>query len=70
MRGDKPTPKQRMFAKAYIKNKFNATKSALEIYDTTTKQAHNLGHQVVNKPIVQKTIQAAQEKKILLIYSL
>lgn len=57
MQRTKPTPKQKAFAKAYIKNKFNARKTALEVYDTTEKQAHNLGHQVVNKPIVQKTIQ-------------
>ena len=57
MRGDKPTPKQRLFAKAYIKNKFNATKSALEIYDTTYKGAKRIGNNNLKIPIVIKTIQ-------------
>lgn len=58
-----PTFKQRKFAKAYIENNGNASKAALEAYDTFPAQAKTIGYQALQKPIVQKTIQELLDKK-------
>lgn len=56
MQRTKPTAKQKAFVKAYIKRKFNASAAASDVYDVKKDQSANLGHQVLNKPIVQQTI--------------
>lgn len=61
-KGDKPTFKQIKFAKAYIKNQGNASKSALEVYDVKRKDAKTVGYDTLHKPIVQKTIQELLNK--------
>lgn len=52
-----PTLKQRKFAKEYVKNGGNASKAALEVYDTKKSDSHVIGYQNLQKPVVQKTIQ-------------
>lgn len=51
-----PTLKQKLFAKAYVKYKGNASKAALEVYDTSKKNAKNTGYITLQKPVVQREI--------------
>lgn len=61
-KGDKPTLKQRKFAKKYIENGGNASKAIMEVYDVKQQNAKTLGYQNLQKPIVQKTIQELLNK--------
>lgn len=61
-KGDKPTLKQKKFAKAYVENGGNATQAALETYNTQAKQAKVIGYQNINKPVVKKTIEELLNK--------
>lgn len=51
-----PTLKQKLFAKAYVKNKGNGAKAARESYNVSQRNSHNLAFQVLQKPVVQKEI--------------
>lgn len=51
-----PTLKQKLFAAAYVKHKGNASKAALEVYDVKKEHSSNLGHQLIEKPVVQEEI--------------
>jgi hypothetical protein len=52
-----PTPKQRVFAEAYIKNKRNGTKAALEAYETKDpKVAGIIAVENLSKPSVKQAI--------------
>lgn len=62
-KGDKPTLKMRMFAKKYIEYKGNGAKAALEVYDTNKRDAKNVAHITLKKPIVQKEIKELLTKK-------
>lgn len=54
--GTETTIKEKLLVTSYIKNNFNGTKAALEVYDTTKENAGNLGAQVLNKPAVQQEL--------------
>lgn len=64
------TLKQKKFAKAYVENGGNASKAALEVYDTTKKDAHNLGHQVLKKEVVKQQIDKLLDKSGLSLETL
>ena len=54
----KPTPKQKQFVKEYIKNKFNGSKAALQVYDVKNKDsAKEIAHQNLQKEVVQNEVQ-------------
>src|SRR5574343_497531 len=53
----KPTMKQKAFAKAYVKNKFNGKKAVLEVYDVKEGNAKGLAHNTLKNPLVQNAIQ-------------
>lgn len=58
----KPSFKQQKFAKAYVKNKGNATQSALESYDTDYAGAHSIAMQNMKKPVVLEEINKILDK--------
>lgn len=57
-----PTLKQIKFAKEYVKNGGNASKAAYEVYNIKKKNAHTVGYQNINKPVVKRTIQEMLDK--------
>lgn len=62
MKPSKPSFKQKQFAKEYIKNKFNAQKAALQVYDVKPNLAKQLGHNTLKNPMVQNEIQKGLAK--------
>ena len=49
--------KAQQFAKSYLKNKCNGTKTALEVYDTESKNtAHAIASENLQKPTFQRAI--------------
>lgn len=60
----KATFKQKEFAKAYIKHRGNATKAALESYDTDYNNAKLIGHQNINKPAVIDEIENVRQSLV------
>lgn len=53
----KPSLKQEKFTEAFVKNGGNATKAALEVYDTHNKKdASNIGYQNLKKPHIQELV--------------
>jgi len=54
--------KQKQFARKYIQNKGDATKTALDVYDVKPKNAKQLGHQTVNHPFVQEELKKSLAK--------
>lgn len=54
--GTDPTPKEKRLVATYIKKNFNGAQAALEVYDTTKKNAGNLAAQVLNKPAVKEEL--------------
>lgn len=66
-----PTFKQKKFAKAYIENNGNASLAAKESYDVKSyRDAMDIGHQNLKKPIVQETIKELLDKSGLSMESL
>lgn len=50
--------KAKQFAKVYIRNKFNGTKTALEVYDPKNKEVANaIASENLRKPLFQKAIE-------------
>ena len=56
MQRTKPTPKQKLYARALIKHKFNGAKAVQEVYDVKPQNAKTLAYQNNQKPVVQKEI--------------
>jgi phage terminase small subunit len=55
------TPKQALFVKYYVANRFNAAKAARDAgYSETT--AYSIGHENLNKPEVQAAIKVEQKR--------
>lgn len=56
--------KAKVYAKTYIKNKFNGTKTALELYDTTDRNvAHAIASENLHKPVFRNAIVEEMEKQ-------
>ena len=57
MKGRKPTPKQKVFAAEYVKNKGNGTQAALKAYDTDDERtASVIAVENLGKPRVQNEL--------------
>ena len=52
-----PTLKQKMFAKKYIEYKGNASKAALEVYDTKPELSQQVGHITLKQEGTQRAIE-------------
>lgn len=56
-KGKRITAKQKRFAKAFVKNKGNATQAVIETYDTDNRgTAQSIGSENLSKPIVRQEI--------------
>lgn len=51
-----------MFAKKYVEYKGNGLRAALDVYDTTPKNAKNVAHITLKKPVVQEEIKSLLNK--------
>ena len=56
-----PTYKQKMFARAYVKNAGNGTKAALEAYDGNYNDAKSIATQNLHKEVVQEEIKRVEQ---------
>lgn len=62
-KGDKPTPKEKLFAKKYIENNFNGTQAVLDVYNTKKRSnAKSISYQNLQKPVVQEEINKLLDK--------